>query len=336
MKSFALTFCTMLILSSGLYAQIADFVGTDFEVADSIADLYPNYSLRDVTVLADKLTRSLPTDQQKFRAIYKWVASNVENDRALYLKNKRRRERLKDPDALIEWNKKISRRVFDDLVNKHTTICTGYAYLIRELASRAGLKCIVVDGYGRNVQSNIGGDGVPNHSWNAIRLNSKWYLCDATWSAGSYDMNQSMFIRKFDESYFLSDPTFFARKHYPLDSAWILLKDKPTLRMFLDGPILYSAAFQYQVLPFTPDLFAVTTEKGKTFTFRFVKSDSKTLDKIEIQVQGRSVIDPVCTQLLPDQSSLYSIDHLFAARGIFDVHILLNEQYVFSYHVNVK
>ncbi|MEP6737692.1 MAG: transglutaminase domain-containing protein, partial [Chryseolinea sp.] len=249
MKYIACTLFVQLILSSVLHAQIADFSGTDFDVADSIADQYPNHSLQDLAALAYKLTRSLSTEQQKFRAIFKWVCDNIDNDYGLYLKNKHQRERLKDSNALNIWNKKISHKVIKDLIDQHTTICTGYAYLIRELSICAGLDCKVIDGYGRNVQSNIGGDGILNHSWNAIRLNDKWYLCDATWSAGSYDMKNSMYTRKFDDAYFLSDPTFFVLKHYPVDSAWILLMKKPTLRMFLDGPIVYLAALQYKVLP---------------------------------------------------------------------------------------
>ena len=34
------------------------------------------------------------------------------------------------------------------------------------------------------MQANVGGTGVANHSWNAVQLNSNWYLCDATWSSG--------------------------------------------------------------------------------------------------------------------------------------------------------
>src|SRR6218665_4213776 len=94
----------LLLLCQALaYSQSADFVHTDFCTADSIAAHYAAHPLTNLKILADKLTGPLTTEQEKFRAIYKWVCSNVEADYALLTLNKRNRTRLKG-DKLKKWN----------------------------------------------------------------------------------------------------------------------------------------------------------------------------------------------------------------------------------------
>ncbi|HWA33665.1 MAG TPA: transglutaminase domain-containing protein, partial [Cyclobacteriaceae bacterium] len=214
-------------------------IATDFAKADSIALQYPNHSLADLDLLASRLTASLHSDEEKFRAIYKWVCDNISYDRGTYLENKRMRSKLANA-ALDQWNARTTLKMFRELIRHHRTVCTGYAWLVKELAARAGLTCMVVDGYGRNASSNIGGKGIPNHSWNAVRLNDKWYLCDATWSAGAFDASTGAFLPRFDDAYFLADPLLFIQNHYPLDPRWTLLKESPSLQWFLEAPLVYS------------------------------------------------------------------------------------------------
>jgi hypothetical protein len=63
MRFFMLVFSIVVIFSVGLRAQ------ADYTKADSVAALYPNYSLKDLKSLANKLTKPLSTDVEKFRAI---------------------------------------------------------------------------------------------------------------------------------------------------------------------------------------------------------------------------------------------------------------------------
>lgn len=228
-----------IIFSMCVQGQPKILAHTDFRKADSIAGLYSHYSLKNPGKLATRLTTSLQTEEEKFRAIYRWVCDNIEYDYSLFLKNKQKLK-LKDKEALADWNKNFSALVFKNLRDRQKTVCTGYAYLVKTLASHAGIKCVIVDGYGRTTQSNIAEPGTANHSWNAVRLNNKWYLCDPTWSSGAYDTRTSKFEKNFNEVYFLSDPSTFIRNHYPLNSDWILLKEKPTLHEFLTRPVVSS------------------------------------------------------------------------------------------------
>jgi hypothetical protein len=332
MKAGTILFWAALVCTTSLQAQIEDFGKTDFTKADSIARLYPHHSLQDLRILSDKLTKSLPTAEEKFRAIYKWVCINIENDYALYKQNKQKRETLKDPEALKKWDKKIGKVVFETLLKKHSTVCTGYAYVVRELAYHAGLPCKIIHGYGRTVEANIGGPGIPNHSWNAIQLYNKWYLCDATWSSGAIDPEKAMFVTKYNDAYFLADPSLFVRNHYPLDSAWMLLDHKPTLTAFLNRPLIYSILFQYKIDQLIPETFNITASKGETVSFQFSRDMEHPFEKVELNIKGKSYHH----QSYLTSNGLYAVDHRFAWKGTYVVHILLDSNYAFTYTVKVR
>jgi hypothetical protein len=330
------TFYVIVIFSVHLYAQRIDFACTDFRNADHLAAQYSKHDLNDLKSLADKLTQSLPTEEEKFRAIYAWVANNIEYDYGLFLKNKQKRESLKNPEDLAAWNKGFNLRVFKNLLEKQRTICTGYAYLVRELATHAGLACVIIDGYGRHTLSNVGGPGIANHSWNAVRLHNKWYLCDATWSSGAYDTEQSRYVQKFDASYFLADPSSFVRNHYPLDSSWMLLTHKPTLEQFLNGPLVYSGALLHEIQPMLPKTLNVTVAKGETVSFQFVKNGDELVESIQLSIAGPNTKHTFYAHYQMNPNGRYSVDHTFATKGKQTIHFLLNERYVFTYVVQVR
>src|SRR6187401_84150 len=115
----------MMVFDQG-YSQRDDFSSVSFNRADSIAGLYNGYPLSDSRKLVCNLTRYLPSDVEKFRAIYKWVCNNIEFDYSLYIENKLKRHRLKS-DELVRWNRDFNKRLFRELIVHQRTVCTGYA-----------------------------------------------------------------------------------------------------------------------------------------------------------------------------------------------------------------
>lgn len=191
--------------------------------ADSVAAVYAGHSLDHLPLLAYRLTGSLATSKEKYRAIYVWVCRNIENDYPAFLRNRRQRAKHKNqPKALEAWNRKFSEDVFTTLRTKRKTVCTGYAYLMQSLAQLAGIRCVIIHGYAITALSPRAGE--PNHSWNAVYLEGRWYLTDATWGSGAVDVRTGTFIPRFSDQYFLADPEEFAIRHQPLDSAWMRLQ----------------------------------------------------------------------------------------------------------------
>jgi transglutaminase/protease-like cytokinesis protein 3 len=202
----------LLFLCTQLYGQ-----PKEFRKADSVAALYPNHSLTDIQLLSKKLTSSLNTDREKFRAIYKWVCSNIEYDLDLYELVNHKRAKLSKKD-FTEWNLNQSPVITKLLIDKHRAVCTGYAWLVRQLCYYAGITCEVIDG---SKEKNA---KAPTHSWNAVLLSGKWYLADPTWSSGYFISGSRIFFPHFEEDYFLVDPKVFAKNHYPLKKVWTLME----------------------------------------------------------------------------------------------------------------
>jgi hypothetical protein len=316
-------------------SQVSDFKHTDFSRADSVAALYAHHSLKDLPALASRLTRPFTKEEEKFRAIYKWVCDNIDFDYGLYTAHTKGKIMNKKGVELHQWNQQFTARMFQTLRTKQKTVCTGYAYLVKELCQLAGIRCVMIDGYGRTAESNIRGTGVANHSWNAVQLYNKWYVCDATWSCGAYDRATGQFEKRFNEAYFLPDPSLFVRNHYPLDTAWMLMNRKPSLIEFLNRPLIYSHAFEYQVKNIYPDAFDVIAEKGKSFTFQWETFAPEKIEQVELQSGGTRLSTEPERKDSGEKSS-YRIAHPFSSRGTQVVHVLINSQFVFSYTVHVR
>lgn len=247
-------------------AQISDFNNINFTIADNIAKLNEGESLKNLPLLSYKLTSKLETDVEKFRAIYSWVSTNIKGDGDMHNKVTRKRKKLKkDSVSLKTWNETYKKRVFKTLVNKKRTMCTGYAYLIKEMSNISGIECRIIDGYGRTVTSNIDTLDMPNHSWNAVKINKKWYLCDATWSSG-YMNEKGLFIKDYNDGYFLTHPNLFNKNHFPLNKKW-LLSSTQSKSFFTKAPLVYGEIFKHKLLPIQPKEMKIKSNKNKTINF---------------------------------------------------------------------
>jgi hypothetical protein len=330
MKVF-ITGCISILIHGKVLGNPDRFATSDVRKADSIAAIYQGYSLFDLRALALKLTLPLATEEEKFRAVYKWVCDNIGYDYPMHLRNQDKRRKLKSASELDQWNKKIAKEAIVKLLQKRITVCSGYAHLLKELCSLAGITCIVIDGYGRTAQANVRGEGIPNHSWNAVKLNDVWYLCDATWASGAYDTQAMSFVKKYTDAYFLPDPTLFIRNHFPLDTSWMLMKQKPSLQEFLNAPLIYADAYTYGIQQLYPKGFDVSATKREAVSFRFHAVNNLPIQKIELVSNGNSYPKPIVSS-----SGEFSINHIFKAKGSYPVHVRINEQFVITYSVSVK
>jgi transglutaminase/protease-like cytokinesis protein 3 len=259
-------------------AQIADFETINFEKADRIVLKYKGENLSNLPKLSYNLTTGLTTDVERFRAIFKWVCNNVANDYSMYSRNMRKRRRYQnDSVKLIAWNDKFKKITFRKLLKKNRTICTGYAYLVKELANLANIECEIIYGNARTSTINVDNLDIeaPNHTWNAVKLNGKWYLCDPTWASGIPNPTTYQFQFEFNDGFFLSSPNIFSVNHHPVTEKWFLLDgEKPTFETFLEAPVIYGKAYQYLSNHIQPKKLDNTVKKGNVVTFRYQLLDA--------------------------------------------------------------
>ena len=222
-------FAGIFLLTTGFYstgyAQGIDYRDYNFKSIDAHADSASRMNFSTIKALGEYLVKPAKNDLEKARAIYRWISSHIEYDARSYFSN--------SYTPTDSENVFVSRR----------SVCDGYANLYESLAKVAGLEAVKISGYAKGYGYNAGGvlDSRPNHAWNAVKLNQKWYLVDSTWGAG-YLENQS-FMRRFENHYFLTPPGQFIYDHLPEESRWQLL-DKPVSRD------------EYAALPYLrPDFF---------------------------------------------------------------------------------
>ena len=333
-------FIPLLLLFIGVfsYGQRSDFNTIDFKKADSVAALYSDASLKNLPVLTHNLTATLPTDVEKFRAIYTWVSTNIKNDYSSYIKTRKKRKKLiQNKEALKDWNNSFTPQVFENLLKHKKTACTGYAYLTRELASLAGINCNIINGYSKTVNLTLDKNSIPNHSWNAVELNGKWYLCDPTWSAGKIllDEGTPRFEANYYDGYFLAEPALFIKNHYPLKKEWSLLTDTPSFKDFIQGPIIYKEAFTNVIIPIAP--IQMHTESIKNKEVSFVLTSFNPLKKEDIVLilnNGISSKD-IQPQIIKNQNE-YTLQHTFEKSGKYDVHIKIADTIITTYVVRIK
>lgn len=327
----------LALLTNGMCkAQISDFGNISFNNADRIAASYKGKDLKNISELTYNLTNSLPTDVEKFRAIYIWVSTNIASDYHSFRKNYvKRRKFQNDSLQLKNWEREFNRAVFKKLVKEKKTVCTGYAYLIKKMANSAHINCEIVNGYGR-LSNSIDNLQFPNHSWNAVSLNNKWYLCDATWSSGIFDVEANTFRFNYNDGYFLPNPQLFATNHFPVDSSWFLLNEKPILSDFAKAPIIYGNAFTYALFPIQPSVLFLEVQKNEAVLFTLKEIQPIDTKSIYLEIRSGNSLKYIQANFERDKNGLLQIKKHFTERGLYDVHIKVKNDVICTYTVKVK
>ena len=206
---------TLLTLTRVAQGQV-DLKHFDYTKADSVALNFPKKKYKSYTEIVVPLTEKLGTEQEKFRAIFRWVTNNISYSYS---------NRSSDPDRAIKKGK---------------AVCSGYSNLLKAMCNSVGIECEVITGFSKTADSDIDKPlKKTDHAWNSVKLNNKWYLVDATWAWG-YQNEKKKFIKEYNETYFLADNDFFHKKHYPKDKNWILSEKSIKKSDFKKSPIFYS------------------------------------------------------------------------------------------------
>jgi hypothetical protein len=199
----------------------------DFTAIDRHARQPPRRAERSIPGLAAYLTGPAQNPREAARAIFRWITEHIAYDTHAA---RRRSHRPGNGDAA----EALARRV---------AVCGGIAGLYQGLAEAAGLEAVTISGHSKGqgyaVEKSL--RSRPDHAWNAVRLEGKWQLLDATWGGGAF-MGRT-YQRRFDGHYFLTPPDAFIYDHFPEDPAWQLLPRPITLRRFEQLPFLKSAFF---------------------------------------------------------------------------------------------
>lgn len=261
MKKLSQITILLLIFATATYAQ-------DYARVDNIISAYPA-SFKAVDALAEKINTDFTSDEDKARAIFTWIATNVRYDMDAY--NSRQAPAgfmYRTPE---EKEAKLA-KMRDDLALKTLRskkgVCEGYSTLYERLADKTGLEAVIVPGTSKSHPTHIGKQpGASDHAWNAVKINGRWQLIDVTWGAGTVTGEKPVFQFRFNDSYFLTDPKDFVLNHYPDDEKWLLSKEL-TKENFADTP-LYYGSYLMEGYEFTsPGIGTFTDKNIRTVPFK--------------------------------------------------------------------
>ncbi len=208
MKRFIFLCCFVSITLS--YSYSIDFKKVEKHVANT-----PASKTKNTQILSAYLTGVFEQEEEKFAAIYFWVAKNIDYD----VKN-----RYESPVYLTV------QEITLEVMKSKKGVCQHYSELFNELSRLAGLTSYVVNGYGQEFGKvmNLA------HAWNVIRVNGTYYLVDATWGAGHINQ-EGKYERDFSLKYFMVKPEDFIDDHISFDPMWQLLKRPLYFEEFENG-----------------------------------------------------------------------------------------------------
>jgi len=182
----------------------------DYQNIDDYVLNIPEKEEKSIESLRNYLLKGSNNDFEKVRSACRWIAENIEYDIESYFKISQKRSYV------------------SDILKARKAVCSGYSRLFEKLLTQSEIEVVTISGYGKGYrysQGNKFSGTIPNHAWNAVKIENKWYLVDVTWAAGGINKNKR-YVKEFDETYFLTPPEHFIFNHFPEEQKWQLL-DKP-------------------------------------------------------------------------------------------------------------
>jgi hypothetical protein len=204
-------FIAFLFLSGVGFSQAKTAVWSNsLSAADQLMD-EKNDSLNSLNDIAAFINTSFYKEKDKARAVFYWITKNISYS----------------ADLLFTYTTSDNpSRVVKDAFENKTAVCIGYAALYDTLCKLTHITSHIVVGSTR--QSFL--PSVIGHVWNAVMLDSVWYLVDPTWGSGY--LQGKNFVRSRNTFYFLAAPERLVATHLPIDPIWQLLKHPLSLYQF--------------------------------------------------------------------------------------------------------
>lgn len=211
MKLIKFTFIFILTTQT-IFAQKATV--NEFSTIDKKALQLPDSLTKTTEQIAGYIISNFASDKDKSRAIFIWVASNIQYDI--------------DNMFAINFYEKKEEKIAKPLSTRKG-ICENYASLFTDICIKSGLKSFVVEGY---TKQNGFTDYIP-HAWSAALIDTTWYLFDPTWGSGY--VNGGKFFKKINNEYYKASPTTLIKSHIPFDYLWQFVNYPITNQEFYEG-----------------------------------------------------------------------------------------------------
>ena len=248
------------------------FVGSlqsqNFTHVDNLVGKYPNFSR--VEDLANKIAKDFTSEEDKVRAAFYWLATNIRYDLKEYYNPSQRSYNFRYSTESEKQQKlqAIKDKIVATAFATKYGVCEEYAQAFKKICDLLGIEAAVISGNVRNVPQEIGKpEKASNHAWNAVKLNDKWVILDATWAAG-YEYN-GRWVQLFN-NYFYDIPKHkILKTHYPKDTLWLLRFGRMSVTEFYNQPIYGNLFLNSDVELITPQTGILNVNPSKEIRLKF-------------------------------------------------------------------
>lgn len=204
----------MVFLLYGWISPIQAQKQSGYSYVSKMMTRIPDSLTKTTDGIASFINDKFSADKEKSRAIFVWIARNIEYNFDSILTN-----------SIYETPAEVSERI----LRTRTGVCLNFAHLFNELSNKSGIKSYVIHGYTKQ-SGRI--DFLP-HVWCASYIDTTWYLFDPTWGSGY--VSRGRYIKQINGFYFMASPQKFIRSHMPFDPLWQFLNYPITHHEFKRG-----------------------------------------------------------------------------------------------------
>lgn len=267
--------CSLLLLAISTLAlgQINEYTEIDAVVRDKYI------KSNDAYTIAEEVSYEYDSDEEKIRAIFVWIADNIEYSYDTYLDQKEnrseRRIRSRDPEELAEL---ILKQKEDDLakaLKKRGGVETDFSYMFIKMCEAVGIEAGEISGYLRRSERRIGQmPRRPDHLWNWAMVDGRKQFFDVFLAAGTFDKRAKEFTKDFDGNYFMIKPEILILSHYPEDSTLQRIEPPMSQQEFASQPFKLREYSSSKIVAFYPKNGVVPKDVTEVeFKFKFEEGE---------------------------------------------------------------
>ena len=202
----------------------------DEEVSPLVAEM-PADAQVSIDAAGTYLEAHFPDPRQRVKAIHDYVVLRMTYDEDTFHKLMA---------GAHDWPPQDAEHVFAS----RTAVCEGYARLMVALGKASGVSIAYVAGSVRDAHYRVAESDDTTmkaalegygHAWNAVMLDGKWQLIDATWDDPDGAPASGSTVRS---TYLFTPPELFVYDHLPDDPSWQLLPAPLGVGDFVRQPMM--------------------------------------------------------------------------------------------------
>lgn len=291
--------------------------------------MYSYNGITSIKELSERIDYDFKTDIEKVRAIYTWIALNIEYD---YFPSKL----LKSPEFLVYNNgdlKRIKQRKIRQKAQKtfrtKKGVCIGFAYLFHSLCNLINIENELIYGYTKTSLDQIG--IIPeekNHVWNAVKINNKWILMDVTFGSGY--LYNDVWQRHLNLEFFNVKKSKLRLTHFPADIKWRAFLNQKPLKDFCYAPLYKNGFLKNKLEVLAPKSGKIITSKNNRIHIKLKKTDKvknvKYLFSSNYKIHNAQIIN----------KETFSSIYLKSPKKNTTLHIYVNNELSLEYKIKVN